>query len=183
MIFGQLFKKIKDTKMGQKDTITQHTQKQPQQKNSKIDAQPTEKTVKKTKLQRKNKTANTQRRKKRSNRMVHTKRSFHPKTKQPAEKQVNNYDVIERPVITEKAANQSEKNIYTFIVRREATKHSVADAIETLYNVKPKKVHIAKRPPKKKRIRIPSREREHGITATKKKAYVFLREGDKIQLT
>ena len=78
--------------------------------------------------------------------------------------------------------NQKE-GVYTFIVNRKADKHRIAEAIEALYDVKPRKICIAKKPAKKKRLRIPGKEREFGMTATKKKAYVFLKEGDKIQLT
>ena len=136
---------------------------------------------KKTKQDKKNVALGAMR-KKRSNRVMHTKRSFHRKERNDADR-VNVYDVIERPVVTEKAANQSERRIYTFLVHGSANKHTVADAVEVLYGVRPKKIRIAKRPPKRKRIRISGKEREYGMTAQKKKAYVFLREGDTIKLT
>ena len=73
--------------------------------------------------------------------------------------------------------------MYAFYVRKGANKHTVADAIEALYSVKPVKVRIAKRPPKRKRIRVVGRERETSKVGGAKKAYVFLKDGDKIQLT
>ena len=147
------------------------------------DAAPlTEKSAKKTKQDKKN-VALDRKRRRRSNRMMHMRRSFHRKGRQEGVEHVNVYDVIERPVITEKAANQSENRVYTFLVRASASKHTVADAIEVLYGVRPKKVRIAKRPSKRKRVRILGREREYGMTTQKKKAYVFLREGDTIKLT
>lgn len=120
---------------------------------------------------------------KKKKRVVHTRLSFHPKGRRSLEEQVNVFDVIKRPVITEKAANQSERGVYVFVVRSQANKHDIVGAVEAIYGVRPKKVHIAKRPSKRKRIRIPGREREYGMTSPMKKAYVFLREGDKINLT
>jgi ribosomal protein L23 len=42
------------------------------------------------------------------------------------------YDVIISPVVTEKAtAEQEARNVYTFIVHRDASKPQIADAVET----------------------------------------------------
>lgn len=187
MIFDRLFKKDKDSVADQATTQNDDdVQATALREEYGDDAAPlTTQSARKTKQDKKN-TALGKRRKRRSNRTVHTKRSFHRKVRSEEEEaagRVNVYDVIEQPVITEKAANQSENRVYAFLVRDSANKHTVADAIEVLYGVRPTKVRIAKRPSKKKRIRIPGREREHGMTAQKKKAYVFLREGDTIKLT
>ena len=181
MIFNKLLKKVKGVVKDKKGNDTIDTQKPlPQQSSDTVSTQ----TTKKTKVHKENKAlVNTKGRKKRSNRTVHNKKSFHPKVMQPIKDRVNIYDIIERPVVTEKAANKSERGVYTFLVREKATKHTIADAIETIYGVKPKKIRIARNAPKKKRVRISGREREFGMTVGRKKAYVFLREGDKIQLT
>jgi large subunit ribosomal protein L23 len=51
-------------------------------------------------------------------------------------------DVIIRPVHTEKALMLIEKNnTLTFIVRRDATKPEIRNAVEKLYNVKVVKVN------------------------------------------
>ena len=121
-------------------------------------------------------------RKKKVRRIVHTERAFHKKKGIPAKERVNIYEVIDRPALTEKAARMSEKGVYVFLVRPSATKHAVMDAVEAVYSVRPEKVRMAKNAPKRKRIRIPGREREYGLTAGKKKAYVFLRKGDTIRL-
>ena len=97
--------------------------------------------------------------------------------------QVRVFDTITRPVVTEKVADFSERGVYAFFVHRSATKHSVADAVEALYGVRPVRVRIARSPAKRKRLRVRGREREHGMTAERKKAYVFLKQGDRIQLT
>ena len=42
--------------------------------------------------------------------------------------------------ITEKAVKQGDQNVYTFNIRRDATKFLVRDAVKALYNVTPVKV-------------------------------------------
>ena len=120
--------------------------------------------------------------KRRVKRTVHTKKPFHSKSRAVTD-QVRVYDVLTRPAVTEKAALLSETGTYVFFVRRWATKHTIADAIEVVYGVRPIRVRIAKRPSKSKRIRVRGREREHTLTESKKKAYVFLKKGDTIKLT
>src|SRR5918993_326897 len=47
------------------------------------------------------------------------------------------YDVLRRPLVTEKSSYQSGKlNQYSFIVADSATRTQVKDAIETLYDVR-----------------------------------------------
>jgi ribosomal protein L23 len=87
--------------------------------------------------------------------------------------------VLIKPRITEKAVGMSGNNVYTFIVRRDATKYDVADAIKAFYNVTPVKVNIVNKQPRSYKSR--SRNRvvsEKGM----KKAYVYLKQGDSISL-
>lgn len=87
--------------------------------------------------------------------------------------------VIVKPRITEKAVKMSEQNVYTFIVRRDATKRDVATAITALYNVTPVKVNIVNKSPRQYMSRrIGRRLTEKGM----KKAYVYLKKGDTISL-
>jgi len=87
--------------------------------------------------------------------------------------------VIVKPRITEKAVMQSERNVYTFVVRRDATKRDVAEAITALYNVTPVKVNIVNKAPRQYMSRrIGRRLTEKGM----KKAYVYLKQGDTISL-
>ena len=198
MIFDKLFKKDNEEKKNADsfvgdDTVVQENSntKQNLQGDSDggtftgtaTDIRPSEKSVKKSKSIKTNKAFDLKSRKNRTRRTVHTKRPFHRKQKQDVKTMVNVYDLIERPVVTEKVAALSEKRTYAFFIRPSATKHTVADAVEALYGVRPIKVRITKNAPKKKRIRIAGREREFGVTARRKKAYVFLKEGDSIRLT
>ena len=87
--------------------------------------------------------------------------------------------VLRAPRITEKATFASENGAYVFTVDSRATKKDIANAIEAVYKVKPAKVNVAKVPSKKLRTRL------RGVFGTKsggKKAYVYLKEGDTIEV-
>lgn len=84
---------------------------------------------------------------------------------------------IVSPRITEKAALAGDKGCYVFNVTPDATKQEIAKEIETIYKVKPVKVNIAKAAPKRRFFRG-----KFGKKAGVKKAYVFLKEGDKISI-
>ncbi len=88
--------------------------------------------------------------------------------------------VLVRPRITEKAANLTSANVYTFDIRKDVTKRQVADAVKAMYKVTPVKVHVVNTPAKRVRMR---RKRGFGKTAATRKAYVFLKKGEEIQLT
>ena len=115
-------------------------------------------------------------------RVVHTKRSFHRPALRPIAEQVRVFDVLDRPLVTEKAAYLSERGVYVFLVRPFATKHSVRSAIETIYGVIPEKVRIARYPSRRKRVRVRGRERELTSLSMRKRAYVYLKSGEKITL-
>ena len=84
--------------------------------------------------------------------------------------------VIIRPRITEKATDLSEKGVYTFDVLKNATKSDVAKAVETLFKVIPEKVTVVP-----VRSKILMARNKKGRTRSGKKAYVHLKEGDKIE--
>lgn len=87
--------------------------------------------------------------------------------------------VLLKPRVTEKAVGQSEQNVYTFVVRSDATKHEVRDAVKAVFNVTPLRVNIVNRPPRQ------YTSRRIGRTVTEKgmkKAYVQLKKGDTINL-
>ncbi|MEY2664298.1 MAG: ribosomal subunit protein large subunit ribosomal protein [Candidatus Parcubacteria bacterium] len=87
-------------------------------------------------------------------------------------------DMILRPHITEKAGLQNEgNNIYTFQVTKTASKHAIAKAITALYKVVPVKVNIVNLPAKRVFVRG-----HRGTQSAIKKAYVFLKKGDKIEI-
>lgn len=91
------------------------------------------------------------------------------------------YDVLRRPLVTEKTNYQSNKlNQYSFEVADSATRTSVKDAVETLYDVKVERVNIINTPAKRGR-RLRSRRllvRKTGV----KKAIVTLAEGQTLQI-
>jgi large subunit ribosomal protein L23 len=67
------------------------------------------------------------------------------------------YDVLRRPIVTEKTNFQNGKlHQYVFEVTEDATKTMVKDAVETLFNVKVLQVNVINVPPKRTR-RIRSR--------------------------
>ncbi len=87
--------------------------------------------------------------------------------------------VIVGPRITEKSVQQGDRNVYTFTVARSATKFLVRDAIKALYNVTPVKINIVNKLPaqrlsgsKNRMVKVPGY----------KKAYVYLKKGDTINL-
>ncbi|MCA9364198.1 50S ribosomal protein L23 [Candidatus Kaiserbacteria bacterium] len=87
--------------------------------------------------------------------------------------------IIVRPRITEKAALGIDRNVYTFEIHKDAGKHDVRDAVRALYNVTPVKVNIVKKTPRHYLSRARGRKMmEKGL----KKAYVYLKEGDRIDL-
>ncbi|MEZ4104013.1 MAG: 50S ribosomal protein L23 [Candidatus Paceibacterota bacterium] len=81
--------------------------------------------------------------------------------------------------ITEKSVNQGDKNVYTFNVRRDATKFQVRDAIKALYSVTPVKVNIVN---KKPALRLAGSKNRMVKEPGAKKAYVYLKKGDTINL-
>ena len=87
------------------------------------------------------------------------------------------YNVIVRPLITEKTSLLAEQGKIAFEVAPTATKKDIKAAVETLYKVEVKAVNITNRPAKTRRFRgIP------GTTGTMKKAYVKLAPDAKIDI-
>jgi len=87
--------------------------------------------------------------------------------------------VIVRPRITEKSVKLSEQNVFAFTVKRDATKFEVSNAVKALYNVTPVKVNIVNKKPAKRLVG--SRNREKHVPGFKK-AYVYLKKGDTINI-
>lgn len=86
-------------------------------------------------------------------------------------------EVINKPRITEKAAVASEKGVYTFEVHSSATKASVSKAVKEIYNVTPIKVNIVRN-----KAKVVFVKGKVGTKRSLKKAYVFLKKGDKIDI-
>src|SRR5687768_5764249 len=89
---------------------------------------------------------------------------------------MNMYEVIRRPLITEKSTNLKEtQSTLGFEVHRDATKPEIKKAIETLFGVKVADVRVANVHGKVKR-----QGRYVGKRPDWKKAYVVLKEGEKM---
>jgi large subunit ribosomal protein L23 len=89
------------------------------------------------------------------------------------------HDIIIRPRITEKSGIMSENSsVYTFEVRKNANKPMIAQAIKALYKVTPMKVRIINLPAKRVLVRG-----KRGTSNAVKKAMVYLKKGEKINLT
>jgi large subunit ribosomal protein L23 len=91
---------------------------------------------------------------------------------------VNIYDVIVRPLETEKAYMQRELGQYVFMVNRAANKFEIKSAVEQIYDVKVRDVNVMNMPGKVNRIR----GRRRTIRRPSwKKAIVTLESGENIE--
>ena len=88
------------------------------------------------------------------------------------------YDVLRRPIVSEKAVKLSEQGSVAFEVDARATKEDVVRAVQAIYNVKPTKVNIVVVKGKVKQFR----GRGKGTQRTVKKAYVSLPADAKLDL-
>ena len=88
------------------------------------------------------------------------------------------YDVIRKPIITEKATLASENGAVVFEVAADSNKPQIKEAIESLFGVKVKAVNTAIIKGKAKRFRGIKGKRKNV-----KKAYVMLEEGSSIDVT
>ncbi len=87
-------------------------------------------------------------------------------------------NTIIRPRITEKAGIMNEAlNVYTFEVALDSTKDTVSREIKNLYKVTPTKVRIVNLPARAVIVRG-----RKGRQSAVKKAFVYLKKGDKINL-
>ena len=89
---------------------------------------------------------------------------------------MNTFDVIKRPVITEKSTVAQQDNQYSFAVDPKANKYDITEAVEKIFSVTVTKVRTVRMPSKFKRV-----GRNIGKTSPWKKAIVTLKEGDRIE--
>lgn len=90
---------------------------------------------------------------------------------------VNPRDILLRAHITEKAAIQEGKHIYTFIVASYASKPMVAEAVYRMFGYKPVSIAILKRPGKVVRF-----GRTMGKRSAQKIARVTMKEGEVLSI-
>lgn len=91
----------------------------------------------------------------------------------------NQASVIVGPRITEKAVGKSEQNVYTFVVRQNANKYQIRDAIKATYGVTPVKINTVNKLPAKRMVGMRGKVKH---VKGMKKAYVYLKEGDTISI-
>jgi large subunit ribosomal protein L23 len=88
------------------------------------------------------------------------------------------YDVIRKPIVTEKATMASESGAVVFEVAIESNKPQIKEAVESLFSVKVKAVNTTITKGKTKRFRgSPGRRKDV------KKAYVTLEDGNTIDVS
>ncbi|MCR9035754.1 50S ribosomal protein L23 [Tractidigestivibacter montrealensis] len=87
------------------------------------------------------------------------------------------YDVIIRPVVSERSYDLMEQGKYTFEVAKKARKEEIAEAVEKLFNVHVLKVNTINVRGKAKRVRY-----QVGMTRSWKKAIVTLAPGEQIEI-
>jgi large subunit ribosomal protein L23 len=87
------------------------------------------------------------------------------------------YEVLRRPIITEKNSMLSAQSKYTFEVSLDANKPLIKEAVEKAFKVKVTSVNVICVPGKMRRA-----GRRRGMTPEWKKAVVTLEPGQKIEL-
>jgi len=86
----------------------------------------------------------------------------------------SNFDVIIRPVLSEKTYDGISEKRYAFYVDPRCNKTEVKLAVEKIFGVKVEKVNILRCPGKRKRQGM-----HVGYTSERKKAYVILKADSK----
>ena len=87
------------------------------------------------------------------------------------------YNVIIRPIVSERSFDLMGQNKYTFEVAKQAPKEEIAAAVEKLFGVHVVKVNTMNVKPKNKRVRYVA-----GKTRTWKKAIVTIAAGEQIEV-
>lgn len=89
---------------------------------------------------------------------------------------MNVWDVLRRPIITEKNTRLNESGQYMFVIDRRANKMQVKEVVEAAFNVKVRDVNTLNVPGKMRR-----RGRVLGQRPGYKKAFVTLEPGNSIE--
>ena len=84
------------------------------------------------------------------------------------------YDIILRPVITERSMEKASEKIYSFEVARDSNKIEIREAVETIFGVNVKSVNTMNVMGKEKRMGV-----HIGRRSARKKAIVRLTETSK----
>lgn len=88
------------------------------------------------------------------------------------------FSVLKNARITEKATDLSQNhNVYVFEVDKNTNKREISKAIKSIYKVTPEKIRTIKIPLKN----VISRGKK-GVKSGGKKAYIYLKKGDKLEI-
>ena len=90
---------------------------------------------------------------------------------------MNMYQVLKRPILTEKSDFQRDENQYVFEVDRQANKHQIKEAVEMIFDVEVLAVNTMIMKPKRRRL-------GRKMITTRpawKRAVVTLAAGERIQ--
>ena len=87
------------------------------------------------------------------------------------------YDVLRRPLITEKNTRLQAQGKYAFEVAKGANKHQIRQAVEKAFSVKVTAVNVMMMPGKTRRV-----GKRQILTQSWEKAIVTLKAGDTIEL-
>jgi large subunit ribosomal protein L23 len=90
---------------------------------------------------------------------------------------MDKFQIIKRPIVSEKTTKLSEERKYTFEVDKNANKIQIKQAIEELFGVKVEKVNVMNGVAKFKKV-----GQHSGFTAKVTKAIVTLKVGNKIDI-
>ena len=90
----------------------------------------------------------------------------------------NPWEIVRRPIITEKATKLGDQNKYVFEVSKDANKIEIRNAVQEMFDVVVTKVTTTSMRGKKRRM-----GRFQGRRPDWKKAVVTLREGDAIEVS
>ena len=85
------------------------------------------------------------------------------------------YDIIKKPITTEKSTNLQQFNQYSFIVSKNSNSFEIKNAIEAIFKVKVNKVNTSILRGKGKRFKG-----QYGFRKDTKRAIVTLNEGNTI---
>ena len=89
----------------------------------------------------------------------------------------NSSSILIRPHITEKATIRAESSVYVFEVNSKSNKSDVLKAFNEKYKVSPLKISTVTIPAKNVFVRG-----KRGKKSGYKKAYIYLRKGDKLEI-
>ncbi len=89
----------------------------------------------------------------------------------------NTSNILIRPHITEKATISSEKSVYVFKIDPKSNKAEVEKAFKEKYKISPVKIKTVTIPAKNVFVRG-----KYGKKSGYKKAYIYLKKGEKIEV-